>query len=129
MVELIELDIGYRTLRGLTRAGYRTTEELEGATADQLLGIPGFGENCLADLRHYVDIAEADEREPTVAEVCRVLAERWHTVSGLARRLGYSKARTQEILDALENFGAVYRTENIYVLSSYLALRFRRAAA
>ncbi len=54
-IEIGDTDLKTRTLTVLWRVGHRTVADLHGVTAADLMPLPGFGKDCLDDLRRGME--------------------------------------------------------------------------
>lgn len=121
-MEIVNLEISQRAYNALMRAGYRELADLEGVTDEDLLALPQFGVGALKEIRQFAD---GPTNELSIAEVCRFLAEGWNTRSAIVTVTGAKPDQVDEVLAALEEHQAVFRTAAVYTLNPYLAVRFR----
>ncbi len=72
-IELGDTDLKTRTLTVLWRKGHRTVADLHGVTATDLMPLPGFGKECLDDLRRgmepYGVVIYDDDNPLTIKQV------------------------------------------------------------
>jgi hypothetical protein len=112
-ISLSDTNLRQRTLNVLWREGYRNVQDLHGITAADLMVLPGFGNNCLADLRKcfepYGVIIHDYDNPLTIKQVCEWFfnggeSEVW-MVESLSEDTGATFDSAQEALEIFANSG------------------------